>query len=150
MHFNRTVSLSQYLQHHSRWSHSGGFSLLPHHIPEQLCLSPEGQQVSQPSQEFPHVSHVVVKQLGKVVVHQGAVESSATDADHHGGQAHEQQDEAGVPAHHIWRRRSDRGQALVISSTLLCCLHQLAERRTLLAAVLGLGEADFAPGALFG
>lgn len=63
--------------------------------------------MSQLSQEFPHVSHVVVELLGEVVVHQGAVESSAAHTDHHRGQAHEQQDEAGVLAHHICKRRTD-------------------------------------------
>lgn len=81
---------------------------------EAGSLSPEGQQVSEALEEPPHVRDVevdVVREVGANVgvrAHQGAVEGGPADADHHGDQTEQQQDEAGISADLICERDVDK------------------------------------------
>jgi len=94
-------------------------SLVPKNIRIRRCrwngvLRPEGQPAGEPFQEPPRVGDVevdVVSEVGAnvgVSVHQRAEEGRAADADHHGNQAQQQQDQAGVSARLIWGGESDR------------------------------------------
>lgn len=63
----------------------------------------------QPVKEPPHVHDVeidVVSEVGanvRISVHQGAVQSGPTYADHHGNQAQQQEDQAGISTHLIYK-----------------------------------------------
>lgn len=72
-------------------------------------LSPEGQPVCEPFKEPPHVQDIEVHIVSKVGadigvgVHQGAVECSPSNADHHSNQAQQQQNQAGITTHLIYK-----------------------------------------------
>lgn len=77
-------------------------------------LSPEEQQVSEAFKEPPHVCDVevdVVREVGAnvgVSAHQGAVEGGPADADHHGDQAEQQQDQAGISTDLVYKQDVDK------------------------------------------
>lgn len=72
-----------------------------------VSLISEGQPVSELFEKPPHIRQVEVYVVGEVdanvgvSVHQSAVESSPSQADHHGDQTQQQQDQARVPAHFL-------------------------------------------------
>lgn len=68
--------------------------------------------MAEPNEEPPYVHDVEVDVVGevganvRVRTHQGAVQSGPTYADHHSNQAQQQEDQAGISTHLIYKRET--------------------------------------------